>query len=277
MWFVQVLEQYKPVVWEYARLNVSYNVLSKRKLNKLVTGGHVNGWDDPRLLTLSGLRRRGVTSKVHTTTPSLNLTQIVALQQTAEHAQGMRQTIFISDSVCQNCCKCSPCLCCKPLSDPAVTCQGGLEDKQGSIRHLHAQSHWTDMGILPSGSKQHALVLICASLSCKYRTDKQASAFILRIVNADAMVQGINDFCRSIGLTRTGGELPLHIMNYHIGRDLDANSPRTLAVLHPLRLVITNLPQDHLEMVQAKVNPAVACLPYTGRILPGHCCSLLVI
>ena len=118
------------------------------------------------------------------------------------------------------------------------------------------------------------MVLICASLSCKYRPDK-AGAFILRIVNADAMVQGINDFCRSIGLTRTGGELPLHIMNYHIGRDLDANSPRTLAVLHPLRLVITNLPQDHLEMVQAKVNPAVACLPYTGRILPGHCCSLL--
>lgn len=52
------------MVWEYARLNVSYNVLSKRKLNKLVTGGHVNGWDDPRLLTLAGLRRRGVTSKV---------------------------------------------------------------------------------------------------------------------------------------------------------------------------------------------------------------------
>ena len=70
LWFVQVLEQYKPVVWEYARLNVSYNVLSKRKLNKLVTGGHVKGWDDPRLLTLSGLRRRGVTSKVHTTTLS---------------------------------------------------------------------------------------------------------------------------------------------------------------------------------------------------------------
>ena len=61
---LQVLEQYKPVVWEYARLNVSYNVLSKRKLNKLVTGGFVRGWDDPRLLTLAGLRRRGVTSKV---------------------------------------------------------------------------------------------------------------------------------------------------------------------------------------------------------------------
>ena len=61
---MQVLEQYKPVVWEYARLNLTYNVLSKRKLNKLVTQGFVNGWDDPRLLTLAGLRRRGVTSVV---------------------------------------------------------------------------------------------------------------------------------------------------------------------------------------------------------------------
>lgn len=60
----QVLNQYKPVVWEYARLNLTYNVLSKRKLNRLVTEGHVGGWDDPRLLTLAGLRRRGVTSTV---------------------------------------------------------------------------------------------------------------------------------------------------------------------------------------------------------------------
>lgn len=55
-----MLGLYKPVVWEYARLNITHNVLSKRKLNKLVTGGHVSGWDDPRLLTLAGLRRRGV-------------------------------------------------------------------------------------------------------------------------------------------------------------------------------------------------------------------------
>lgn len=61
---MQVLNQYKPVVWEYARLNLTYNVLSKRKLNRLVTEGYVDGWDDPRLLTLAGLRRRGVTSTV---------------------------------------------------------------------------------------------------------------------------------------------------------------------------------------------------------------------
>ena len=66
-----MLNQYKPVVWEYARLNLTYNVLSKRKLNKLVTEGYVDGWDDPRLLTLAGLRRRGVTSTVSFLHPGL--------------------------------------------------------------------------------------------------------------------------------------------------------------------------------------------------------------
>ncbi|MGH1540856.1 MAG: glutamine--tRNA ligase/YqeY domain fusion protein [Arenicella sp.] len=47
---------------EFGRLNLKYTVLSKRKLNQLVQQGHVNGWDDPRLPTLSGLRRRGYTA-----------------------------------------------------------------------------------------------------------------------------------------------------------------------------------------------------------------------
>jgi len=49
----------KPRQIEFARFNLSYTVLSKRRLLKLVEGGHVNGWDDPRMPTLSGMRRRG--------------------------------------------------------------------------------------------------------------------------------------------------------------------------------------------------------------------------
>lgn len=49
-----------PEQTEFARLNLTYTVLSKRRLNQLVTQGHVSGWDDPRMPTLSGLRRRGV-------------------------------------------------------------------------------------------------------------------------------------------------------------------------------------------------------------------------
>ncbi len=60
-WFLDTLETpCHPRQIEFARLNLSYTVLSKRKLIELVEGGYVNGWDDPRLPTLAGLRRRGV-------------------------------------------------------------------------------------------------------------------------------------------------------------------------------------------------------------------------
>lgn len=50
-----------PRQYEFSRLNLEYTVMSKRKLNLLVTEKHVDGWDDPRMLTVSGLRRRGYT------------------------------------------------------------------------------------------------------------------------------------------------------------------------------------------------------------------------
>ncbi len=60
-WFLDELEIYHPQQIEFARLNLTYTVMSKRKLLKLVQEGHVRGWDDPRMPTLSGLRRRGYT------------------------------------------------------------------------------------------------------------------------------------------------------------------------------------------------------------------------
>jgi glutaminyl-tRNA synthetase len=59
-WFLDELGIYHPQQIEFARLNLSYTVMSKRKLLQLVKEGHVTGWDDPRMPTLSGLRRRGV-------------------------------------------------------------------------------------------------------------------------------------------------------------------------------------------------------------------------
>jgi glutaminyl-tRNA synthetase len=60
-WFIQQLGIYAPQQIEFARLNLTYTVMSKRKLLQLVRDGHVRGWDDPRMPTLSGLRRRGYT------------------------------------------------------------------------------------------------------------------------------------------------------------------------------------------------------------------------
>lgn len=60
-WFLDVLGVYHPQQIEFARLNLTYTVLSKRKLLELVQRGIVDGWDDPRMPTISGLRRRGYT------------------------------------------------------------------------------------------------------------------------------------------------------------------------------------------------------------------------
>jgi len=60
-WFLNQLAVHHPQQIEFARLNVSHTVLSKRKLLQLVKEGYVSGWDDPRMPTISGLRRRGYT------------------------------------------------------------------------------------------------------------------------------------------------------------------------------------------------------------------------
>lgn len=58
-WFLQQLEIHAPQQIEFARLNLTYTVMSKRKLLQLVNDKHVAGWDDPRMPTISGMRRRG--------------------------------------------------------------------------------------------------------------------------------------------------------------------------------------------------------------------------
>ncbi|TXI13874.1 MAG: glutamine--tRNA ligase/YqeY domain fusion protein [Pedobacter sp.] len=60
-WFIEKLDLFPSKQYEFARLNMTYTVMSKRKLLQLVNERHVNSWDDPRMPTISGLRRRGYT------------------------------------------------------------------------------------------------------------------------------------------------------------------------------------------------------------------------
>ncbi len=62
-WFIEQLEIFPSKQYEFARLNMTYTVMSKRKLLQLVNEKYVNGWDDPRMSTISGMRRRGYTAE----------------------------------------------------------------------------------------------------------------------------------------------------------------------------------------------------------------------
>ena len=88
-WCIGQLGIHHPQQIEFARLNLTYVVMSKRKLLELVNEGHVNGWDDPRMPTLCGLRRRGYSPEaIHTLCAKVGVTKVNSLTDTAllEHA-----------------------------------------------------------------------------------------------------------------------------------------------------------------------------------------------
>src|SRR5438128_7429697 len=90
-WILESLElpPPRPRQIEFARLNLTYTVMSKRKLIQLVNEGLVHGWDDPRMLTISGMRRRGITpSALRNFAQSVGVTKYPSLHETAvlEHA-----------------------------------------------------------------------------------------------------------------------------------------------------------------------------------------------
>jgi glutaminyl-tRNA synthetase len=128
-WYLEQLGIHHPRQIEFARLELSYTVLSKRKLLQLVEGGYVNGWDDPRLSTLAGLRRRGYTSAA------------------------------------------------------------------------------------------------------------------------------IRNFCERIGVSKANSVIDYALLEHCLREDLNKNAPRTMAVLRPLKVVLTNYPEGRVEEMDADINP----------------------
>lgn len=146
-WFVENLPvPVKPRQYEFARLNLNYTVTSKRKLKLLVDEGKVNGWNDPRMPTISGLRRRGYT----------------------------------------------------PAS--------------------------------------------------------------------------IRNFCEMIGVTRSNGVVDMGMLESAVRDDLDANAPRAMCVLEPIKLTITNMPEGEEEWFELPAHPkdesmGLRKVPFTRNLL----------
>ena len=119
----------QPHQYEFSRLNVNYTVTSKRKLKQLVVENHVDGWNDPRMPTIAGMRRRGIPPKA------------------------------------------------------------------------------------------------------------------------------LRDFCEMAGVTKVEGVVDISMLEYAIREELNATSPRAMCVLHPLKVVLTNYPEDQTEVFSAPVHP----------------------
>lgn len=130
-WLVDhLIQEGKPRQYEFARLNLTNTVMSKRKLRQLVEAGYVRGWDDPRMPTISGLRRKGYTP------------------------------------------------------------------------------------------------------------------------------ESIRDFCNRIGVAKANSIVDIALLEHCVREDLNATAPRVMAVLKPLKVVITNYPEDQEEFLDAENNPA---------------------
>ena len=144
-WYIDNLSvPAKPTQYEFGRLNLNYTVTSKRKLKKLVDEGVVNGWDDPRMPTISGMRRRGFT---------------------------------------------------------------------------------------PSA---------------------------------------IRSFCDMVGVSRSDGVVDIAMLEHALRSDLNTNAPRAMAVINPLKVVITNMDDDHYEEITAASHPDLDLgerkMPFTKEI-----------
>ena len=107
-WILWALDMYRPKVYEMSRLNLEYTVLSKRRLLKLVNANYVRGWDDPRMPTISGLRRRGYTKDIINkfcndvgATRAMNVVEMVKLFQVARTtlAESTRRAMAVLEPI----------------------------------------------------------------------------------------------------------------------------------------------------------------------------------
>ena len=93
-WYLTNLKAYHPQQIEFARLNLNYTIMSKRKLKRLVDEGHVDGWSDPRMPTISGLRRRGYTpDSIKNFSDAIGVTKRDAIVDVAKLENALREDL----------------------------------------------------------------------------------------------------------------------------------------------------------------------------------------
>jgi glutaminyl-tRNA synthetase len=130
-WLLHQLDLWKPQVYEFSRLEVEHTVMSKRRLLRLVEDGHVDGWDDPRLPTLNGFRRRGYPAD--------------ALKRLCDAVGVTRSKNLVTLALVEHCCRTSL----DPLARRALVVSNPirvvlLNHPEGTVEHLSVPNHPKD-------------------------------------------------------------------------------------------------------------------------------------
>ena len=116
-------------------------------------------------------------------------------------------------------------------------------------------------------------------MRCVQDCFEQAWQQCLYLINPNSCAQAINRFCHELGITRSDAAIHLHKLDHHVRADLEASSPRALAVLRPLLVTLTNVPADFCEPVKAEVGSPSGRLDIlvawsvSQRVPSARCCQ----
>ncbi len=275
-WFLQNLPvPSKPHQYEFARLNLTYTILSKRVLTELVRGSHVHGWDDPRMPTLAGLRRRGVPAEaIRDFVRRIGVAKANSVVDMASGNINLRDPVLYRILHAEHP-RTGTAWCVYPSYDFAHGQSDAIEGITHSICTLEFEDHrplydwFLDNLPVPSHPHQYEfarLNLTYTVLSKRLLTelvrgghvggwDDPRMPTLAGLRRRGVPPAAIRDFIKRIGVVKANSVVDVGMLEFSIREVLNRTAQRRMAVLRPLKVVIENYREGQSEEVEAVNHP----------------------